>query len=136
MTLVDHPNQPTIPKSIPKRDKRQTKDSTKIKGKLSSLNEKQDTLIHRTKTYNQIYPKDAEKKVTKDVNPIVKPVYKLWGKVKNDKDLQKGKKVSYVASAPKTPIWQRFSSSSKTDDDVKENVEVLVMLIPTLMMLN
>lgn len=125
LTLVDHPNQPTIPKSIPKRDKRQTKDSTKIKGKLSSLNEKQDTLIHRTKTYNQIYPKDAEKKVTKDVNPIVKPVYKLWGKVKNDKDLQKGKKVSYVASAPKTPIWQRFSSSSKTDDDVKENVEGL-----------
>ncbi|KAL6930339.1 hypothetical protein ACO0R3_003455 [Hanseniaspora guilliermondii] len=121
LTLVDHPNQPTIPNSIPKRDKRQTKDSTKIKGKLSSLNEKQDNLIHRTKTYNQIYPKDSEKKIYKDVNPIAKPVYKLWGKVTNDKDLQKGKKVSYVASAPKTPIWQRFSSSN----DVKENMEGL-----------
>ena len=130
LTLVEHPNQPTIPKSIPKRDKRQTKDSTKIKGKLSALNEKQDTLINRTTTYNQIYPKDSEKKISKDINPITKPVYKLWGKFKNDKDLKNGKKVQYAASVPKTPIWQRFTSKenakdSSNDADIQENLSGL-----------
>ncbi|KAL6929397.1 hypothetical protein ACO0SA_000797 [Hanseniaspora valbyensis] len=124
LTIIDHPNQPNLPKSIPKRDNRQTKASTKIKGKLAKLNNKQDALINRTTVYDDVYDPSSEKKETKEItNPITKPVYKFIGKLKNDADLKQGKKTKYIASQPKNPIWNRFSKDSTTEADTNEKVE-------------
>ncbi|XBW34591.1 hypothetical protein QEN19_000154 [Hanseniaspora menglaensis] len=127
LTLVAHPNQPSLPKSIPKREKRQTKDSTKIKGKLSVLNNKQDNLINRTTVYDQVYDPESETKVTKEItNPITKPVYKLIGKFKHDADLKAGKKTVYNASQPKKLIWNNVPESeteASGDHDTEETGE-------------